>query len=245
MTEIHQLLVTLKRQLKGQGLTYSDVAAALGISEPSMKRLFTNGRFTLERLAEVSKLLDMTLAELLQEADSSEPKLHHLDVTQEVELVSDSKLLLVAACVLNHWTLADIVDAYRLREAECIKRLLRLDRLRLIDLLPNNRVRLRVARDFHWLPNGPIRRFFKEQGQPDFLASDFNGPRESLTFVHGMLTDSAAVQWQTHLRRLRQTFAELHEESLSAPLAQRRGTGVLLATREWEPQVFALLRRTR
>jgi transcriptional regulator with XRE-family HTH domain len=245
MTEIHHLLITLKRQLKARGLTYRDVAMTLGLSEPSVKRLFANGRFTLDRLAEVGKLLDLTLAELLREAAAGEPHLHRLDEEQEAEIVSDPKLLTVAVLALNHWTLADIVGAYKLSEAECLQRLLRLDRLRLIDLLPGNRVRLRVARDFDWMPDGPIRSFFREQGQPDFLADEFAGANETLTFVHGMLTPSAAAQLQTQLRRLRQSFAELHEESLRAPLAERRGTGLLLAVREWEPRSFAVLRRRR
>jgi hypothetical protein len=42
---------------------------------------------------------------------------------------------------------------------------------------------------------------------------------------------------------LRSRFAQLHDESLTAPLAQRRGTGLLLALREWEPAGFACLRR--
>lgn len=58
-----------------------------------------------------------------------------------------------------------------------------------------------------------------------------------------MLTADASTQFQAELRRLRQKFSELHQESLSAPLAQRRGIGLLMALREWEPVGFAALRR--
>jgi transcriptional regulator with XRE-family HTH domain len=243
MTEVAQLLATLKRQLKQQGKTYRDVAAALGLSEPSVKRLFTSGTFSLDRLVEVCNLLGFTLAELAQEAIAAQSRLRTLTIAQEKELVSDPLLLLVTVCALNHWTLGDMLAAYRLGEAECLQRLLRLDRLHLISLLPGNRIRLNVSRDFDWLVDGPIRQFFRDQGLADFLDSRFASAAESLTFSNGMLTDAAIDKMHVELKQLRRTFAQLHEESLASPLAKRRGSGLLLAMREWEPASFTRLRR--
>jgi transcriptional regulator with XRE-family HTH domain len=243
MTEIDQLLATLKRRLKSQGMTYRDLAIALGLSEPSVKRMFATQRFTVDRLVEMANLLGFTLAELAKDAAISETQLHTLTESQERELVSDEKLLLVAVCVLNQWTVENIGTVYRLSEAQCIQRLVKLDHLRLIHLLPGNRIRLNVARDFDWLPSGPIRRYFLKQGLSDFLASDFVGADEVMGFSHGMLTDAAIAKLQTEMRRLRQRFAELHEESLAAPLSKRRGSGLLLASREWELPSFTALRR--
>ena len=183
------------------------------------------------------------LAQLAQEASASESRLRTLTAAQEKELVSDPLLLLVAVCALNHWTMKDMLAAYRLSEAECLQRLLRLDRLHVISLLPGNRIRLNVSRDFDWLVDGPIRQYFREQGLVDFLDSRFAHADESLTFSHGMLTASALDKMHAELRQLRQTFALLHEESLASPLPKRRGSGLLLAMREWEPAGFIRLRR--
>ncbi len=243
MNEISQLIKTLKRRLKIQGMTYRELAAALNLSEASVKRLFASERFTLERIVEVANLLGFTLAELTAEASVSENRLHTLSEEQEKELVSDIKLLLVAVCVLNQWPVDAIVEAFQISRPECILRLVKLDRLRLITLLPGERVRLNIARDFDWLPRGPIREFFQGQGMADFLNSDFAQPGEVLAFSHAMLTDAAIERVQVELRKLRQKFAELHEECLAAPLAKRRGTGLLLATREWEIGAFVALRR--
>ena len=243
MTEAQQLLVALKRELRVRRITYRDVAKALHLSEPSVKRLFSTGRFTLTRLAEVTSLLDLSLAELIQTAPGTDAQLCEQTIAQEAELVSDPKLLLVSVCVLSHWTVAEMLSKYRLSEPECIQRLLRLDRLRLVDLLPGNRVRLNVARDFDWLADGPIRRFFRERGQNDFLRGKFDGTSEMHAFMHGMLTRAAAEELQAHLRRLRVQFEELHRESLKRPLAQRHGTGLLLAVREWELSSFTDMRR--
>jgi transcriptional regulator with XRE-family HTH domain len=243
MEESRRLLSAVKRELKARGLTYRDVARRLGLSESSVKRLLSTGRLTLARLAELARLLDMTLAELFQAAEQSQTRIARLTRAQEAELVRDPKLLLVAVCTLNHWTPAEIVAAYRLSEAECTQCLVRLDRLGLIALMPGNRVRPNVARDFEWLPDGPLRHFFRSQGRDDFLRSDFTGPGETTGFVHGMLTPAATAQLQGQLNRLRESFAELHRQSLAVPLAERRGMALLLAMRSWEPPAFAALRR--
>ncbi|WP_296951834.1 transcriptional regulator [uncultured Massilia sp.] len=243
MSEVSQLLTTIKRQLKLQGKTYRDVAAVLDLSEASVKRLLTSDTLGVDRLVQVSNMLGFTLAELAQEAAVTESRLRTLTDAQERELVSDTKLMVVAVCALNHWTMADILAVYRLTEAECLQKLLHLDRLHLIALMPGNRIRLNVARDFDWLPDGPIRLFFRTQGLDDFLDSRFEQSDEALSFAHGMLTESALARMQAELRQLRARFAELHEESLASPLPKRRGSGLLLALREWEPAGFTALRR--
>lgn len=243
MSEAEQLVSTLKQQLKSQGMTYRDVARALKLSEPSVKRLFASGRFTVERLVQVSNLLGYTLAELSKEALAGQTRLSTLTEKQEREVVSDPRLLMIAVCAINHWTMDEMVEIYKLSVPECIKYLLQLDRLRIIDLLPGNRIRLNVARDFDWLPSGPIRQYFRSRGINDFLKSDFTHEDEAMAFVHGMFTDQAIAQILDELRKLRQKFAELHEASLSAPLSKRRGLGLLMAMRKWEPEDFKKLRR--
>ncbi len=243
MSEANQLVATLKRLLKRRGMTYRDVAQQLGLSEPTLKRLFASGRFTLERLVQVSNLLGYTLAELSREAEASRQQLATLTEQQERELVSDPGLLIVAVCALNHWSMAEILGHYRITEHDCLQHLLHLDALGIIALMPGNRIRLTVSRDFDWLPLGPIRRYFQERALSDFLKSEFAGEEETLAFVHGMLTEPARAQLFDEVRRLRRRMAALHEESLAAPLGKRHGTGLLLALRKWEPDDFARLRR--
>lgn len=182
----------------------------------------------------------MSLAELAHHADSAAASIRTLTAAQEKDLVAEPALLLVAACVLNGWSPDEITATYKFTKAECLKRLLTLDRLGLITLLPGDRVRRNVARDFDWLPEGPIQRFFRKQEKDDFLASDFAVEGENLFFLYGMLTLTAKVRLQAQLRKLKEEFAELHRESLAAPFSERGGACLLVAQREWEP---AQLRR--
>jgi transcriptional regulator with XRE-family HTH domain len=242
-TEIVQLVATIKRQLKAQGLTYKQVGRALKLSEASVKRIFASERFTVTRLAQVSQLLGFTLAELLQESTSSLPPLATLTREQESQLISDDKLLLVAVCSLNHWSLSDIIDVYQMTKLDAVKRLRILDRLGLIELLPGDRIRRRAKRDFDWIPDGPIRNYFSSQGLSNFLEGPFNRQEESLDFANGMLTRSAQAELKLELRRLRSKLVALHEQSIPAPLAEKDGIGLLLAIRQWEPLAFRRMRR--
>ncbi|MBL8516123.1 MAG: helix-turn-helix transcriptional regulator [Betaproteobacteria bacterium] len=243
MGELDQIIAAAKAELKARGLTYRDVAPRMGLSEASVKRLFASRRFTAERLIQVANLLGLTLAELAERADQSQRRIRRLTEAQERELVSSHKLILVAACVLNHWRLADITGTYRISETEAIRMLVKLDRLGLIALQPGNRIRLNVAQDFEWLPDGPIRRFFRSHWLADFHDSDFSREEEEAVFLHGMLTPVALAALREDIRRLRQRFAEHVADSLKAPRAQRAGTGLMLSMREWEPQEFTALRR--
>jgi transcriptional regulator with XRE-family HTH domain len=243
MSETNQLIAAIKKQLKSQGMTYRDLAQKLHISEPSVKRILASSRMTVDRLVQISNILGFTLEELSKEANALQPRLNTLTEKQEREIISDSKLLMIAVCALNHWTLEEIIALYNITKSECIKYLLKLDSLRIIELLPNNRIRIIVARDFDWLPSGPIRKYFSDCGMQDFLGSNFSGDNESLNFVHGMFTDQALAQIQNEMRKFRKRFADLHEESLSAPSSQRNGFGFMMALRGWEPVDFKKMRR--
>lgn len=124
-----------------------------------------------------------------------------------------------------------------------LKRLRILDHMGVIELLPGDRIRRLVQRDFDWLPHGPIRQYFAHESLNDFLAGSFDGELQSQDFAHGLLTDVAQARLQIEIRRLRATLATLHEESIAAPIAQKRGVGLLLALREWEPASFRRRRR--
>ncbi|MBC3930149.1 helix-turn-helix domain-containing protein [Undibacterium curvum] len=246
MNEIRQIMRTIKSQLKLQGKTYRDVAEALALSEASVKRILREENavnLSLERILQIAHFLGLTLMELTQEANHQGNRLPTLNQNQEKELVADKRLLLVAVCAINHWSMEEIMQVYRYTEPECLHYLLKLDKLGLITLLPGNRIRLNITRDFEWLPAGPIRQYFQQSGLHDFLDSHFHDDEQTLSFSHGMLTEAAISKLHSELRQLKRKFADLHQESLAAPLKKRRGVGLLLASREWEPAEFTGFRR--
>lgn len=236
MSQSSLLVDILKKTLKSRHLTYADIGRALDMSEANVKRQFASKRFTLERLEAICHVMDMELVDLFQLLEDSRQRITHLTLEQEQELVKDIHLLLVAIAVRNHLRFVDIVAQYDLSETECIQYLARLDRLKLIDLLPNNRIKLRIAEDFRWLPDGPIERYFETQVQTPFLQSRFNGDAEQRLFLHGLLSDASVQQLQNKLQLLAKEFTELLRQDVSLPLSKRHAIGFLLAMRPWRVQ---------
>ena len=242
MSQTKQLIFTLKRLLKAHGVTYMQVAKHLHLSEASVKRQFSKNNFNLQTLETICNLLQLEFSDLVKAAEELET-VSQLSMQQELELVGDIKSVLTAICVINHWTLEKIVDTYKITKAECISHFLRLERIGIIQLLPENRVKLKISRDFSWLPGGPIHQFFRNHAQTDFLNTDFNQPGEILRFQHAMISPTANSHFQQRLQRLLAEFKELHESSVHAPAYTRFGTSLLIAMRPWEPLVFQSLRR--
>jgi transcriptional regulator with XRE-family HTH domain len=244
MTASATLIDALKQALKTQGMTYAGVARGLGMSETSVKRMFSRRDFTLKRLDRVLALAGLELEELA--ALGRQDKLvSQLSSQQERTIVTDKKLMLVALCAMNNWPLEKITRNYDLSEAECIRYLVRLDRLSIIRLLPGNRIRLLLSRTFTWLPDGPMQQYFKAQAEGDYFRSRFDRPDELMLFVTGRLSQGSRAAMLTRLRRVAAEFAELHNDDVRVPFEERVGVSMIVAIRPWELSAFNELRRRK
>jgi len=245
MSQAAALVEALKRTLKARKITYGQVAQGLRMSEASVKRMFSRTHFTLERLERICELASTTLSELAREVDSVASHVAQLSPEQEKEIVRDRKLFLVAVCVLNQLTLEQIVDIYNVSKTECIQLLLKLERIKFLELLPNNQVRLRVARTFTWRPDGPIHQFFRARAQNEYFRSRFDGADEILLLVNGMLSQASVQGMLARLKRLANEFSEGHNSDAVLPVGERRPISLILAMRPWELDEFHALRRSK
>ena len=245
MIQSKRMIQALKQALKERRVSYDQVSAHLGLSLSSVKRLFSTGGFTLERLEKVCDLADVDLLELARRADALRLNVASLTEDQERELIADPVLLLVGICVLNRWSFERIVDRYQISETRLIQLLARLDRMGLIELLPGNRIKLRVARNFAWLPSGPIHRYFVENVQGAFLSGTFVPDQDLHRFAWGMLSIESLAVLRAKMVELMETFDELTRGDEIRPTQEGRtlGSCLLVALREWEPAGFRAMRR--
>ena len=237
------LIDVLKRELKSRDITYAAVAQHLDLSEASVKRMFSTKDFMLSRLDDICEFAGIEFADLARAVEARDSLLLQLTLEQEKELAADPKLMLVAVAAIHHLTYEQIFEAYSLTQAELVKLLTRLDKLKIIELQPNNRIRPLVARAFSWLPAGPIQTFFYAQAQADFFRSPFDGEGEALLFASGRLSKAASKQLADRLKRTVQEFRDAHHEDLKKPIGERPVMSILLALRAWELPTFRELRR--
>ncbi|MCW8889994.1 MAG: helix-turn-helix transcriptional regulator [Sedimenticola sp.] len=244
MSQTGQLIDTLKKALKAHGKTYADVSLHLELSEASVKRLFSEKSFSLQRLDQICQLIDIEISDLVKLMESGvKSPITSLTIEQERELAADVELLLIAVCVLNHWSFEEIVDYYHISETRCIQHLAKLDRLKLIELLPKNKIKLRVATNFKWMEDGPIQRFYQEKIEADFFRSRFVKEHERLIVINGMLAASSNAVFQRKLEQLVREFDELNLDDAQLPFNERFGTTVVLAVRRWQYGLFDSFRK--
>ncbi|WP_419903233.1 helix-turn-helix domain-containing protein [Kiloniella sp.] len=243
MSETDTLISTLKVLLKQNGKTYKDVAAILGLSEASIKRQFSVNNFTLKRLEKILDAMGLDISDLFEAQRRAQLKITQLTDQQEREIVSDPLLLIITVMVLNRWTLAEITTHYQISKPECIGYLLVLDRLGLIELQQNNRIKLLVPSDFSWRVNGPIQGFFLKNIATEFLNSNFDEEGSTLICLNGMLASSAKETIERAMSRLVTEFNELSHDASHLPMSEREGTTLVVAKRGWHFSMFEPYRR--
>jgi len=239
MAQTKLIISTLKKTLKLHGKTYADVAEYLELSEASVKRMFAQQAFSLKRLDAICAMLNMEIIELMQMVnESTSRQITELSDEQEKQLVSDIQLLLITISVINHFTFEDILDHYLITETECIQHLATLDRLNIIELLPNNKIKIKVSPNFKWRANGHIQRFFRENIETEFFNSKFAQPQEKLIVLNGMLSRESNVIFQRKFERLAREFDEMANSDSTLALEDRLGYSAVLAVRDWRFSVF-------
>jgi DNA-binding Xre family transcriptional regulator len=239
----YELIDALKRLLKGRGMTYAQLAAKIDLSEASVKRMFSQQTMTLARLEEICQALGIGLTELVEHARPEREPLSELSEEQEEELVSDPRLFLTLYLALNRWREEDVLRRYTFTKPEWVGLLVRLDRMGIIELQPDNRAKLLTARNFRWRENGPVMRLFAKKLIPEFFARPFAGENEQILLLAGMVSRPTAALLKQRLKELAQEFDALMARDSTLPVAERIGLSLVLGVRPWGLPDFEKFRR--
>jgi len=243
MSQINHIYDTLKQCLREQRITYKQLANALDVSEASIKRNFSLHAFSLEKLEHICEFLQLSLSELFALSQKQQDKISQLSKEQELQLLANPKLLLAAVCVRDGWRFEELISHYDIGEVEGIKLMTTLDKLKLIELLPNNRYKLLIAQDFRWIPGGPLSNFMENEVMVKFMAPKKNEPWMFRSYLRGRYSPSSVAIIQRRLEQLRQEAAKLSKEDNVLPIDERQHVGLLMAMRPWEPSLFEKMKR--
>jgi transcriptional regulator with XRE-family HTH domain len=236
------IVETLKKVLKARGMTYADLARELRVSTPTVKRLFSQRTFTLERLEEILKLLELDFYELARMSHGRRSGPAELSIEQESALAKDARLFSVFWLLCNEWRFDEIVAEFRLGAAQITSYFARLERLRLIDWRPGNRARLRVPKHYVWRAGGPLRKAYGLKVVTEFMRARFDAPHDAFHFEAQDLSAESAIVVKRRLERVAAEINELVEIDAATPAKKRVTLGVLLACRPWSISIVHALR---
>jgi DNA-binding Xre family transcriptional regulator len=238
MGDTQRLLAELKRLLKARGLRYADVAAALGLSEATVKRQLSRGPLDLQQLERLCAMLEVDFFELARGARDRAHAGTQLTLAQENALAAEPRLLVAFHLLCNGWSKAAVCEEFGLDAPQAVLLLARLDRLGLIDLLPGDRVRLRVPRGVEWRNPGPVRQRYAQLATTEFLRDGFDAEGRLLRLEVQELGAASIEALRGKLDKLAHEFNERAVIDAGLPARQRHSVGMLLGLRPW---VFSLL----
>jgi hypothetical protein len=239
----NEIVAELKRALREGGHTYAAVAKQLHLSIATVKRLFSTRDFTLHRMDLICELLGVELSVIMERAQDRGAPTNQLTLDQEREIISEPGLFLIAWLALSRTPFEEMVKTYRFDATEVQRYLIKLDRLRVIELQPGNRVRLLVSRRFSWRRGGPVQRYIHQKLLREFFAGDFTDESAEFVFHGDAVTAQGLVQMKRALQHAARECMEIMERDQGA--RERGGAAVVLALRPWEYSGFVELRRQK
>ena len=243
VNETKNLLETLKRCLRARGMTYQKLGRALGLSESSVKRLFSDESFTLVRLERVCAAIDMSVADLVRmSAGPREAQSFSLSLEQERILASDASLLALFYLLLNGRSVEAAERRLSLNPRTMRALLTRLVEARLIDVDARRRVQLHARLPIAWRPDGPVRKLYERQVRAEFLQGPFTAANEALSFHSAELSPASVRILLKKIDKLAADFADLAALDVQLPARDKTSVALLLACRPWVFSMFSAYR---
>lgn len=236
------LVNTLKSNLKTRGITYKTLGLKWQLSEASVKRIMSEEDLTLERIEQACELMGISFSELiklspfdLETTDQAISPIHELEFSKDLRLYHLWRLL------GEGLGLKQIERKYTISAAEIQKALLKLDRMGLIELHPNNKVKFRSGNRTLLRKDGPLGKILLNEAKTSFLNHPFkNTMQEHLRFVLYRLSPSSALRYKTKIDKL---VNEMKIESeVEINNSDSIEFGLLAALRPWESPLMQAIK---
>ena len=245
MQSSEALLHTLKNVLRVKSIPYSKLAEKLNLSETSVKRLMSGHTpMTLDRLDQICELVGLEFFELLKLARPTERSdSAQLSIEQEQALADDIDLFLTFYALIKGLTAAEVVEKYKITAARMQKALIQLDRLGLILLMPENRVKFLVPRSVRWNERGPLSLKYEFEMQIDFMSGNFIESQDFRKFLTFPASDRSKQMFTRKLRELLNDMQSQSEVDVALEKNLKSTATIFIGLREWTPSLLNKYKR--
>ena len=194
-----EIFDALKCALKTRGWTYSNLADQLGLSEPTIKRLFVDGDCKLGRLLEICDLLGVTLTDLAERAERSADLRFELTEIAEAELAANPWLFDLYVLLQSGETPEDIAAYHHMPAHQLHQDLHKLHCLGLAVLRDDGRFIVLTDQPLQLRRHGPLHSRIREINL-QFVAKVYDEPNTDgqlfRTISRRMLPDTARILQQ-------------------------------------------------
>lgn len=161
--QIEPICQQIRSQLKARQMTQEEFARVLKTSVPTMKRWLRGEGLLFRDLSRMLEALNLRLSEVSLLAEGEVRSSFTYSFAQEETLAREEGLLAFFDQLLKGKTPTQIARKHQLTEKSLVFYLSKLEKLKLIQWLPKNKVKILVSGEPNWNPGGPLSQKFRRQ----------------------------------------------------------------------------------
>ena len=209
---VQQIRETIKKLLKKHGGTYADLGDTLNISVAAVKRLMTKGEMSIDRLELIAAEFGLSLLEFLAVAQNFEIEPFQFSKQQEAVLVKKPNALYLMLLLGAGFPLKDLKTRVPLSEQKIRESLFALAKINLIEILDNDRIKLKCRGPFLWQKGGALEQRYYRDFREIFadLVRHGQSDKNDLHIVFEFyLSEKLRYQMQTELRAVYNKYRNL------------------------------------
>lgn len=165
-----EIMTYIKQQLKAQGITQELIASDFDVSLATVKRWYSGNGISLEKINEICDYLGISLSDVISSV-KNEDLYFDYENEQEVFFSKNPEYLAFFDLLIKGRTLKNIEKKYNLSPKTSTRYLLKLDKLKLIELRENNKFKILVKGEPRWKRDGPLSKRFKDSILTSFFDS--------------------------------------------------------------------------
>lgn len=230
MQELH-LMKSLRDLLKAQRMTYKDLALAMEVSEPTVKRWFSSGGVSVEKLLRICEVLDIPLEKLALRSHRKESPETYEITPQEDQILYNNRPLFAYLMHLYHLeSIPKMRRKFPLTEAKHLKFLREIEKMGFIQLLPGDRFHFLKGRVLRFSRKGLLSQEQARYTRQDFMDSSFLGTDEFLDISQSNLHREDIEVLRTELRKIINKAQALHQND---SVTNTKEVGLMVGLRPW------------
>lgn len=211
---------TLKTVLRARKMTYAELGDRLGVSEPTVKRIFATRDSKLSRLIEICDVLNVSIDQVVAQAKRVEVRPVVLGDKRETQLADDPSLLHVLFLLQDGMTSSEIQQRFKLSNDAMFFFGARLERLGLAEVHEESRIKLLLDQPIQFRRDGPLHRWLLKLNT-NFIQSVFDAgdtDRSGFNTISRHISEHTARHLKAQMSKLNREISELAlQDQLTLP----------------------------
>ncbi len=246
MQSSETIIESLKSHLKMRGLSYQDVAEVWGVAHSSVKRIMSSKEISLLRIEMACQLMDLAPADFYRQIPFEKTAdLFYLSKEQELKLSKDPEALHYFLLLQHGEGAGEISKKYSITQEKSIRIQAQLERMGLIEVHPQDRIKRNHIGRLRFRKDGPIGRHLEKVAKTQFLETEFQKDDEYFTFLNLYLIPGDPQKLKVRFIDIFKKLVSESDENRKHPNAINYG--IIMAMRSWPAPLMNALppRKTR